>query len=211
MNALTQLITRLTDRGPILHADRPHWAATRNLEDLCARTVDWLEGRIQSQPGYYGPVDVDEDTAPGLTAALTACNRAGFLTADSQAGTIAPGYDRAGWVLHAAVTGYTSPAVWARIEAAVAGSRRFGAFAYPAHAGRGRRRQGVPVTFRQGRPVATYGRPLTASEVAFLYEGCGSAAVAEVVGALQVTVWDTEPGVNDLWGFLSSVLTSEEN
>jgi hypothetical protein len=66
--------------------DHARWQRAESVQDLCDLTVRWLRGEIPSQPGYYGPVDVDEDDAPGLTDALMALNRIGFWSRTSQAG-----------------------------------------------------------------------------------------------------------------------------
>ncbi|MBL7261367.1 DUF6919 domain-containing protein [Paractinoplanes lichenicola] len=63
----------------LLPEDRPLWRAAESLDEVAALTARWLSGGIRSQPGYGGTVDVDEDDAQGLTAALIACNRAGFF------------------------------------------------------------------------------------------------------------------------------------
>jgi hypothetical protein len=47
------------------------WAATRTMSELTAQR---LEGRVASQPGYYGTVDVDENNAPGLTSTPATSN-----------------------------------------------------------------------------------------------------------------------------------------
>lgn len=86
-------------------ADKAVWAEARSLAAVAARTARWLTGELAGQPGYCGPVDVDEDTAPGMTQVLIACKLAGFLTENSQAGSDEPGYDGAGWRQVAAVDG----------------------------------------------------------------------------------------------------------
>ncbi len=57
--------------------DHARWQRAETLQDLADLTASWLSGDIASQPGYYGRVDVDEDDAPGLTAALVASTESG--------------------------------------------------------------------------------------------------------------------------------------
>lgn len=108
MSILARFAAKVGFHGPIIAAEKPLWSATRSLQDVADLTARWLAGEIQSQPGYYGPVDVDEDLAPGLTAALVAANHAGFLTMNSQAG--ATHYGQNAWVV-----GYALPEIAASL------------------------------------------------------------------------------------------------
>jgi hypothetical protein len=193
--------------GPLRRADRPRWAAARTLGDLAELTAQWLEGRIASQPGYYGRVDVDEADAPGLTDTLAALNRAGFLTRNSQAGYDGEGYDGAHWRLHAAVTGFASEAAVAWLRQAVAGR----GCRLVVHDCKPRwcvtRGAGVYVTYRDDgnrlEPVTNFGTQVGEATIARELYGCGDEAVAAVCAAKQVTVYDTGPGRNDrLWSVL---------
>lgn len=186
------------DGDPLKRADRPRWAAARTLQDLADLTVEWLTGRIESQPGYYGPVDVDE--APYLLDALIACNRAGFLTNDSQQGFDGVGYDRADWQQYAAVTGFADHGTARALESALRGTR----FVVLTCTSRDSQRSmpGVFVTTREGQGFTRYGHPRPGSDIEFGFDGCSHAAVTEVVDAVQVTVYDPEPGSNDLWPVL---------
>jgi hypothetical protein len=185
------------EEGSLLEEDRPQWEAARTLPELAALTVRWLTGEIRSQPGYYGPVDVDEPDAPGLTAALIACNRAGFLTNDSQAGYDGSGYDDALWTQLAAVTGFLHPSPAAQLAALVAADGRFRI----QHTGEP---EHIPVTCRDGVAGTWYGGETPAYVIADLYEGCGPDAINDVIASATVTVWDPIAGRNDLWEFLST-------
>lgn len=188
----------LTDEGPLLAEDAPTWAAAQSLLDLAELTAQWLEGRIKSQPGYYGPVDVDEVDAPGITAALVACNRAGFLTNDSQAGFEGHGQDGARWTQLAAVTGFMYDEPADRLVERITADGRFlihrdtnGAV-------------GVAVTCRDGEQYTWYGRELDTDTIAEeMYGDCSDAAIIDVCCTDQVTVWDPVPGRNELWQFLA--------
>lgn len=196
MSILDRLMGRAGFTGPITPEDQPHWAAAQTMNDLCDLTIDWLEGRIQSQPGYYGPVDVDEDDAPGLTAALVALNRAGFLTYNSQAGHDGPGYDGYRWMQRAAVDGFTTSATVDQLVQALTGSP------FVVDIG-----GVVPVTWGAGcRLLTSFGGHPSAREVEFLYRGCGEPAVAEVRNAVHVVLHDPQVGRNDLWPVLTDAV-----
>lgn len=189
--------------GPLAAQDRPRWAAARTLAHLGELTAQWLEGRIASQPGYYGPVDVDEDDAPGLTATLAALNRAGYVTTGSQAGFIGPGYDGAHWTQLAAVTGFADPATCAWLREAMTGAG-YQVLAWPCKDKPWHRPgKGVIVTAREGQRVTTFGTQLGSQTiVGEIYDGVGDEAIEAVCGALQVTIYDPLPGSNELWQVL---------
>jgi hypothetical protein len=160
------------------------------LDDLCRLTVGWLTGEIGWQPGYYGPVDVDEDQAPGLTAALISLNAAGVCTRNSQAGYVGTGADGAVWVQHAAVTGYADTQAWYRLLQAMDGTR-YQVLAHTVRPRLQRARPGVVITWRDGQPHRFGGwAPVRPADHA------PQPAVTEAVRALQVTVWDPTPGAN---------------
>jgi Domain of unknown function (DUF6919) len=106
MTDLREWITeRFGSDRPLSRSERRVWADARTLDDAGELTAQWLDGTIRSQPGYYGPCDVDEDYCPGLTATLVACNRNGFVTMNSQACVgcpgvgLAPGEECGAWLL----------------------------------------------------------------------------------------------------------------
>lgn len=73
------------------------WRDARSIADLGRTMADWLEGRIPSWPGYDGAFgQEEEDGARHLIPTLAAVNRVGFVTVDSQPGTVS--YDSAGEV-----------------------------------------------------------------------------------------------------------------
>jgi hypothetical protein len=178
------------------------WAAAGTRVELCALTVAWLTGQIAWQPGYAGPVDVDEHLAPGLTAGLVACNRAGFLTRQSQAGL--DGYSAGGvrcqqvaWVSGFAdgwLAGYLlDVGAAAGLEVHVWG------------------RESVPrvVTVENLQP-ATVDGPMSRRTVRRSLAGAGRRAVAEVLAGAQISVVDPVPGRNTLWAWLTTVLAGPQ-
>jgi hypothetical protein len=189
-------------RGPILLRERPLWADTHHLYDVAGRTAQWLAGELRSQPGYFGPCDVDEDDAPGLTDCLIACNRAGFLTSNSQAGFDGTGYDGAHWQQLAAVTGFAHRPVVEKLRAL---NPRYGFLAHEGVGSRWHRAGGLTVTWAGGREYTEFGAQT--NQIDFLYEGCGDAAIADIERAFQVTICDLIPGRNTLWADLHAAVT----
>lgn len=170
------------------------WAGARTLQDLCDLTAAWLRGDIAEQPGYEGPVDIDDEFA--LLPALLAANRTGFLTRNSQAG-----HADGSVAAHAAVDGWatreTVYALWAALR-----GQGFEVLAAEPREPLGE--YGVEVTFDGDVPVTWFGGRLPADEVAWQLEGCGAESVRWVVEtALSVVVWDPMPGRNTLWAALS--------
>jgi hypothetical protein len=188
----------------VLPHERAQWAASSSVEDLCRLTAGWLTGRLESQPGYYGQVDVDDAEAPGLTAALVALNAAGVCTRNSQAGFVGPGYDGAAWTQHAAVTGYAGTQTWTRIRAALDGTG-YRTLALPARRRWRRALRGVVVTRRETQPYTEFGSQLSAADVAFDLDGAGRRAVVAAARGLQVTIWDPAVGANTLWAHLAAI------
>lgn len=210
MNALNR-IRDLFDSGPLLDADKPAWAAARTLHDLCELTAQWLEGRIQSQPGYFGPVDVDE--APYLREALIALNRAGFLTYGSQEGyepSHGPAPAGGEWYQLASVTGFAARDTVDWLTRALDGTP-YEVFAHPCKTSRWWRRAlpGVTVTWWDGRRHTRFGHQMGEATIAGCYSGCSDAAVDVVCAALQVTIYDSTPGPNDLWPTLAAAVATE--
>lgn len=176
-------------------ADKAVWAACATAADVRAATVRWLTGTLRSQPGYCGPVDVDEDDAPGLTGTLVALNRAGVLTTQSQAAADGAGFDGAHWRQVAAVQGLADDATVAWLAETVAGTGLELAVDC-----------WVEVTFRDGRPFTRFGGGWSRSEVRRLrdcwtgYGVCRRSAVDELVACRWVVVFDPEFGRDDrLW------------
>jgi hypothetical protein len=188
-------------------ADRSRWRAARTLQDLADLTAAWLAGEIRSQPGYYGRVDVDEDRAPGLTAALVACNRAGFLTRTSQAGYVGPGYHGAtrATVL-AAVYGYTDRDTAQRLfSASVWAPTRVHVFIHPIGAGR-LGEDAREVSWADDRATCSFGGCVPVGYLLDEFAGCSRHVIDALAHAWSVTVLDPEPGRNTLWAWLSEVM-----
>lgn len=190
--------------GPLLPEDRPRWAAAKTLPDLCDLTAQWLAGDIQSQPSYYGPVDVDEDDAPGLTATLIALNRAGFLTHNSQCGFDGTGYDGAHWTQIASVVGFCDDVFLKRLrhEPKLRGHRISIRASRPDRPYKRNPGDDVIVTRRDGHPYTGFGGQLRARQVADLYDGCSDEAIEAVRSANHVVIYTYGGHGNGMWPVL---------
>ncbi|MDX3165904.1 hypothetical protein PV516_19140 [Streptomyces scabiei] len=84
--------------------DRDRWKSTQTIGELGELMALWLEGVIQSRPGYTPRHGPDDETS-GLVASLAAMCRAGFVTTDSQPGWSGTGWDGLWWEQRAVVQG----------------------------------------------------------------------------------------------------------
>ncbi|GHH55624.1 hypothetical protein GCM10018773_60370 [Streptomyces candidus] len=180
-------------------ADRRKWAAACTLLDLSHLTAAWLEGTIQSQPGYqprYGP---DDETLPYVPV-LASVNRAGFLTGFSQPGlTSADGT----WLQAAAVEGVVADS--ALLEQLTESARRAGLQVILSNLRDGGEDYGpgVVVTFRDGDPFTRVGRALSLQDLDVLWHGVPVARDI-VARARQVTVIEPDFGPSTrLWDVLA--------
>lgn len=171
--------------GPIADEEEL-WAAARTLRDYGELTAQWLEGRVATQPGYIGGVDVDE--APGLTEALVELNRAEFVTTESQAGSACTGSDNVRWAQVAAVLGLTTRETADWFSAQLVGTR-FRAVVRPVRRASDGDSYGVPVTWMDGEERTWFG-PVS------------DLMAVPVDAEVAVTVYDPAPGPNDLWPVL---------
>jgi hypothetical protein len=168
------------------------WQNARTLRAQGELTALWLEAKLARQPGYLGPVDVDDDLAPGLSATLALLNRAGYVTTSSQAGCAPVWPDGERWAQVAAVTGMATAATAEQFSQALAGTRYRVVVSPLRHAGDGDGDFfGTPVTWRAGTETTWFG------PVSDLREFPVDAEVA-------LTMVDTVAGPNELWPLLRS-------
>jgi Domain of unknown function (DUF6919) len=171
------------------------WGEAETLDDVGELTAQWLEGTIRSQPGYFGPVDVDEDYCPGLTATLVALNRAGFVTENSQASIGCPGYYRApGEECQAWVMGFIDAADTGLLASLVSTVEGAG-FGVQVWEGAARRR-------RFGLVPEGLGSQPSRGDIEAWFGACSVDLVAVACRAWQVRVYDPTAGRNDLWPVL---------
>ena len=165
------------------------WEAANTLAEYGECTIAWLQGAIEYQPLYLGPVDVDEAQAPGLTRTLIDLNTLGYVTTSSQAGAVCTGPDGVCWAQVAAVTGFATKRTYKWVHDAL-NDTAFCVVASPV------RRQAGDQPYR---PVAVTWR----DRVAITWFGVvGDSREVPIDAELALTVLDPRPGPNDLWAAL---------
>jgi hypothetical protein len=190
---------RLERAGGMTAAVKARWAAAESLADVAELTAQWLLGQLPAQPGYHGPVDVDDldddvDVPLGMAGLLAGVNRAGMLTTGSQVGYTGPGY-RGDWQQNAAVEGLIGGGDFRRLQQLCQQAGVKTAIGGP----------GVTVTVHNGRRWTIFGAARTdLGDTWTGYGMCGAGAGAALKTALAVVVYDPEPGRNDrLWKVLA--------
>ncbi|MFI1867387.1 DUF6919 domain-containing protein [Streptomyces jumonjinensis] len=175
-------------------ADQRRWRSARTLADLADLTALWLQGRIASQPGYEPGQGPDAETRP-LIPALTALNRAGILTTDSQPGHRPEhGWDHAAYAQREAVSILAPRAAADRIAAAARAAGLLTTL--------GGREQ-IPVTTRNGTPVTWLGR-VHGPTLRATWKPVGPDALTAVTSAVPLAVAGPEYApCPRLWEILS--------
>lgn len=186
-------------------ADRKRWQAAHTLRDLGQLTAAWLEGTIQSWPGYqprYGP---DDETLPYVQVLATA-NRGGYLTTASQPGLFSTDTHGTEWAQRAAVEGVISDPVLLRrlIDAAArAGLEVIVNDVQDADQGG----PGTVVTLMDGEGHTAFGRALGILDLEVMWRGFPE-ALESTARALQVTLADPDFGPSTgLWNVLTEATT----
>ena len=95
-------------------ADAARWASCRDMADLGEMVIAWLGGEVAQTPGHCGPPCAE--TIP-LIPVLTAVNRAGFVTDNSQRADGRDGRTWKTWVI-----GFADDAAVAALRAAADGA-----------------------------------------------------------------------------------------
>ncbi len=181
---LGELLPRLS--GGMSRSDASRWKTARSMEDLGELVIAWLNGEVTQTPGHCGPPC--DETIP-LIDALTAINRGGFVTDNSQLAETMNGSTWNTWV-----DGFATGETLAKIRAAAKGT------ALVVLACRGRHHE-----HRQGfRFQPCPRRDLTD----FWATACPHAADV-LWDTWWVYVEDPEPGRNSLlWNTLALALTA---
>lgn len=199
--------------------NRKPWYDASTLSELGELTAQWLTGELDNHPGSYG---VEDETHP-IAADLARINRGGLVTYESQPGKLGEA-----WSQKAAVSGFATPETWARIEAAVTEFNRtrlddasyldhlidadgIGAYARPVAVGKwwgpSFRLGGVMVSEVNGKGACEFGRQMTARDInRWLFPYGNTEGIAAACAALQVTVWDHQPGNDRMWAVLTEAL-----
>lgn len=180
------------DGDDISGEDAEHWYSARNLADLGRLTALFLNGHIGQTPSC-GSAPNRQTTE--LIAVLTACNRAGFVTDNSQPGVPIDAYGNG---QRAWVSGFASSDVLARLRAATADA---GLMIIAARAGEDNPGPFITVTLDYGEEFTWAGGGQSRSELEDRYGRlCRPDAVRAVCDAWQVNIIDLEWGRNDvLW------------
>lgn len=112
-------IDRIPTGGSLSRADQRVWDEVESIADAGELVARWLEGDMETAPGYYGrPAAETEEMIPDLAE----LNRSGFVTLGSQPGEgPVRGNDNTWWWQRAFVDGISDVAVADRIEAASRG------------------------------------------------------------------------------------------
>jgi hypothetical protein len=175
-------------------SDWERWAACRTMDDLADMTVAWLHGEVQETPDNLAPPAAETIE---LIPALTAANRAGYLTECSQPGRpLTNGNGQ-----RAAVSGYATDATREAL-AGLASDAGLMISVMRASAKRTRYTCRTLVTVSGGEERTWFGAQLSLVDLRWDYEICPEAAEA-VCKAWQVTIIDPEWGRNDvLWPML---------
>ncbi|MEW5658330.1 hypothetical protein ABGT92_23790 [Streptomyces cinereoruber] len=174
------------------------WRSARSIADLGQHMADWLEGRIPSWPGYDGPFGQEEtDGARHLVPTLTALNRAGFVTTQSQPGELGGGYRQRAFV--EGVVHDRNPLLGRVLALQDQGLTVV----------RGWPKRQIALTEDAGRPFTTIGGwRMRRNDIHSMWRGIGSQALRELKehGA-KVHIIDTEWGRDDrLWPALDGVV-----
>jgi hypothetical protein len=187
-----RMIQGQRDGDDVSGEDSGRWHSARTLADLGWLTALFLQGHIGQTPSHDGPPD--RETADLITA-LTACNRAGFVTDNSQPGVPSDAY---GSGQRAWVSGFASNDVLARLRVAAAGT---GLIVSAARADEDSPGPLIPVTLDYGEEFTWAGGGQPRSELEDHYGRlCHPDAIRAVCDAWQVNIIDPEWGRNDvLW------------
>lgn len=186
-------------------ADRTRWQAAHTLHDLGQLTAAWLEGTIQSRPGYqprYGP---DDETLPHVQVLATA-NHGGYLTHGSQPGLLATDANGTHWAQRAAVDGFVSDPVVLRrlIDTAEKAGLEVIVNDLLDEQGYG---PGAVVTLMDGESHTTFGRAIGVRDLKVMWRGFPQ-ALDIAARALQVTLADPDFGPSTrLWDVLTEATT----
>lgn len=176
------------------------WKKAASVADLGNLMADWLEGRHNA----YSPSSLsngpDEETLP-LVPVLAACNRAGFVTTDSQPGGKGTGNGVA-WEQRAAVTGWVADK---RLLDRIRLNARRAGLDIVAHRPDSGWRDGAAVTRVDGQNYTWFGRTEgRRKQVAFEWAEAGGRAARELRTSTYITIFDPVWGRDDrLWPALA--------
>ena len=176
------------------------WRQATTLTHLAHLTANWLDGTLPAHI-TYGPNPDPETT--GITRALAAVNRAGYLTTSSQPGhppTV--GHDGSVYEQRAAITGHIADPTL--LHHLVDTAERAGLTVITHTADTSTGPDWMIATRQDGQPTAAFGEHVTPVQLRADWYGVSDQAHAAVAAAVQVTVVDPVWGRNDvLWPALT--------
>lgn len=164
------------------------WKGGKTINDLGELGAQWLEGKIEYQPGYAGRPD--EETTP-LVAFLAPINRAGVYTTGSQPGIpVADGSGQRAWV-----EGYCAKPIATKIAAALLETDLV-VIATPPGAASDMQ---LCITIDDGKEFTWASGPMEYRHTIATYsDDLGPLALAELLTAWQLCIIDPVWGRNDL-------------
>ncbi|MFF9733693.1 DUF6919 domain-containing protein [Streptomyces albidoflavus] len=179
--------------------DRRAWKSARTIDDLGELMARWLEGTIQSRPGYaarYGP----EDETTALVPSLAALCRAGAITTGSQPGLTGPGVNGGWWTQRAWVDlVVTDRALLDRLVAIVTAGGML-VRVHDHHRGAERSTDDpIVATTCDGKPTMAVGSRMRGVDLALEWEGLHRSLVAQVTHGWQVSVVAPQAGSAGNW------------
>ncbi len=173
-------------------ADRRRWKSARTVADLGELMALWLEGEIDSRPGYqprFGPDDETKHIVPTLAALC----RAGYVTTSSQPGFAGTGADGLWWEQRAAVelVVVDDDLFHRLVDAATAA----GMFVRVHDHSRGRRPEyPVAATLRDGEVVTAFGGRIGRADMAIQWPGLDRHLYDQVAHGKYVSIVAPEYG-----------------
>ena len=195
--------------------DRNRWKAAQNIGQLGGLMALWLQGIIESRPGYAPRHGPDAETC-GLVPSLAALCRKGYVTIGSQPGLVGTGRDGLWWEQRAAVEGVVlDPALLDRLTKAATGAGmivRINDY----RRRDGRQDEAVEVTTRDGEPVTSFGGRISRGYMALQWRGLNAGFYQQVSRGIYVTIAAPEYGPvgERLWvvlDFLSGLRSPSED
>lgn len=173
-------------------ADRRRWKAAKTVADLGELMALWLEGEIDSRPGYqphFGPDDETKHLVPTLAALC----RAGYVTTQSQPGFAGTGADGLWWEQRAAVElVVVDDELFHRLVDAATDA---GMFVRVHDYSRGRRPEyPVAATLRDGEVVTAFGGRIGRADMAIQWPGLDRALYDQVAHGTYVSIVAPEYG-----------------
>ena len=167
-----------------------HWKDARTVADLGNLTANWLEGRGSQYPAYGDPRPAEETAE--LIPALTALNRSGFLTDNSQPGEYGRGYDGRIWTQLPFVTGFVARDNRQLVKAIQRDCRAIGLVVVIDGRRDDRRPGGIPAVLVGDEVPMNVGTRVRDRDLRNAWAEDAPHAVAALLASYQVTVIDLE-------------------